>query len=62
MELTAEWAKTRQPVCECGDWKKDHKDEAGSCLVCKFANGPWPACQHYRFSHMEVPLILYDKP
>jgi len=35
-------------LCECGDYRKNHVDGTGECLICKWANISLPKCQKFQ--------------
>lgn len=47
-------------VCKCGDFKEQHLDNKGKCVMCWGQSYP-PACEKYRFNHHEENILEKKK-
>lgn len=42
-----QWRKDHE-ICECGDYRHEHENGTGKCLVCKYAAQLYEPCQEFR--------------
>jgi hypothetical protein len=40
--------KDGHDVCECGDYRRSHKDGTGACAVCASSMAPYDGCVKFR--------------
>ena len=41
-------AKRGAQVCVCGDYRRQHMDEEGPCVICAKSSAPWDICKEFR--------------
>ena len=48
-------------VCICGDYRRDHEDMAGRCVLCHNSSAPWDVCSKFRtVDQLKEWLDSYD--